>query len=86
MCWNYDHSKGRAVQGFNLLNCLYRVGDISIEEQPLQEENMFTVWFKVVPFPVLIVRQVFTNEDGSLYLACSDTTMTCELVLRTCQK
>jgi hypothetical protein len=30
MCWHSDHSKGRAVQGFNLLNCLYQVGDISI--------------------------------------------------------
>ena len=30
MCWQYDHSKGRAVQGFNLLNCLYHVNDISI--------------------------------------------------------
>lgn len=30
MCWHYDHSKGRSVQGFNLLNCLYQVEDISI--------------------------------------------------------
>jgi DDE superfamily endonuclease len=30
MCWHYDHSKGRAVQGFNLLNCLYHVEKISI--------------------------------------------------------
>ena len=30
MCWHYDHSQGRAVQGFNLLNCLYYVDDISI--------------------------------------------------------
>ena len=30
MCWHYDHSKGRSVQGFNLLNCLYHVGEISI--------------------------------------------------------
>jgi len=30
MCWHYDHSKGRNVQGFNLLNCLYQVEDISI--------------------------------------------------------
>ena len=30
MCWHYDHSKGRAVRGFNLLNCLYQVGHISI--------------------------------------------------------
>src|SRR5512133_3936526 len=30
MCWHYDHTKGRAVQGFNLLNCLYYVNGISI--------------------------------------------------------
>src|SRR6266540_988486 len=30
MCWHYDHTKGRAVQGFNLLNCLYHVNDITI--------------------------------------------------------
>ena len=30
MCWHYDHSKGRAVQGFNLLNCLYQVDEIAI--------------------------------------------------------
>ncbi len=30
MCWHYDHSKGRNVQGFNLLNCLYQVEDVSL--------------------------------------------------------
>jgi hypothetical protein len=30
MCWHYDHSKGKAVQGFNLLNCVYHVGEMSI--------------------------------------------------------
>ena len=30
MCWHYDHSKGRNVQGFNLLNCLYQAEDVSI--------------------------------------------------------
>jgi len=30
MCWHYDHSKGRNVQGFNLLNCLYQADGISI--------------------------------------------------------
>jgi hypothetical protein len=30
MCRHYDHSKGRVVQGFNLLNFLYHVEDISI--------------------------------------------------------
>lgn len=187
MCWHYDHSQGRAVQGFNLLNCLYHVSDVSIpvafelikkpleycdlktrklkraslvtknelmrnmldvcmqnnlkfrfvlfdiwfsskenmcyikvthnkdfvcalkanrlvalseedyhnnrfiamKDLPWQEEKTFTGWLKDVPFPVLLVRQVFTNKDGStgiLYLACSDTTMTREFVLTTYQK
>ena len=30
MCWHYDHSKGRSVQGFNLLNCLYHVDEVSL--------------------------------------------------------
>lgn len=30
MCWHYDHSKGRSVRGFNLLNCIYHVDDVSI--------------------------------------------------------
>lgn len=187
MCWHYDHSKGRAVQGFNLLNCLYHVDDISIpvafeiikkpveysdlktrrrkraslvtknelmramlqvcvqnnllfrfvlfdiwfsskenmsyiketlkkdficalkanrlvalseedsqakrfiqiEDLPWSEEKMFTGWLKDVPFPVSLVRQVFTNKDGStgiLYLACSDTTVTHKAILSTYQK
>jgi len=172
MCWHYDHTKGRAVQGFNLLNCLYHVNDTDIpvafelikkpvqycdlktrrlkraslytknelmrnmlsvcvqnklkfrfvlfdtwfsskenmgyikkdlvkdficalksnrlvavskedyaanrftpiEELPWQEETLFVGWLKDVPFPMSIVRQVFTNKDGStgiLSLACS---------------
>ena len=187
VCWHYDHSKGKAVQGFNLLNCLYQAGDVSIpvafelirkpleycdlktrkrkraslitknelmramlevclknklkfrfvlfdiwfsskenmgyikethkkdfvcalkanrlaalrtedyqnnrfasiEDLPWQEETLFTGWLKDVPFPVLIVRQVFANKDGStgiLYLACSDTTVTREFILATYQK
>jgi len=187
MCWHYDHSKGRAVQGLNLLNCLYHVDDISIpvafelirkpleycdlktrkrkraslvtknelmrsmldvcvknklkfrfvlfdiwfsskenmghiketlkkdfvcalkanrlaavseedyqnnrftaiEDLPWSEETLFTGWLKDVPFPVLIVRQVFTNKDGStgiLYLACSDTTVMRKFILATYQK
>jgi len=61
----------------------------SIEDLPWQEESLFTGWLKDVPFPVLLVRQVFTNKDGStgiLYLACSDTTVTREFILTTYQK
>jgi len=187
MCWHYDHTKGRAVQGFNLLNCLYHVNGASIpvafelikkpiqycelktrrlrrsslytknelmrnmllvcvqnklkfrfvlfdtwfsskenmcyikkdlakdficvlksnrlaavseedyqsnhftpiEELPWQEETLFVGWLKDVPFPMNIVRQVFTNKDGStgiLYLACSDTTMKRGQILTTYQK
>jgi hypothetical protein len=187
MCWHYDHSQGKAVQGFNLLNCLYHVDDISIpvafelirkpleycdlktrrrkraslvtknelmrsmldvcmknklkfrfvlfdvwfsskenmchvkqthkkdfvcglkenrlaavseedyqnnrftaiEDLPWQEESLFTGWLKDVPFPVCIVRQLFTNKDGStgiLYLACSDTTVNREFILTTYQR
>ncbi len=43
------------------------------EHQPVQG------WIKGLDFPVLLLRQVFTNQDGStgtLYLTCSD--LTCE--------
>ena len=40
-------------------------------------------WIKGIPFPVLLVKQVFTNKDGStgvLYLASDDTTLTFEQI------
>jgi hypothetical protein len=61
----------------------------SIEELPWQEETLFTGWLKDVSFPVRLVRQVFTNKDGStgiLYLACSDTTVSRAFILTTYQK
>ena len=60
-----------------------------IEDLPWQEEALFTGWLKDVPFPVLLVRRIFHNKDGStgiLYLACSDTTVTREFILSTYQK
>lgn len=48
MCWHYDHSKGRSVQGFNLLNCLYHVEGISIPvafeaiKKPVQYSDLKT--------------------------------------------
>jgi len=41
MCWHLDHVKNRAVQGFNLLNCLYHVNGTSI-----------TVAFELIKKPV----------------------------------
>ena len=60
-----------------------------IDELSWQEETMFTGWLKDVPFPVQLVRQVFNNKDGStgtLYLACSDSTVQRGLILTTYQK
>jgi hypothetical protein len=37
-----------------------------------------TVYLESVPFPLLLIKQVFTNEDGStgiMYLVTSDTTL-----------
>ena len=54
-----------------------------IDELHWSEETTFTAWLKNVPFPVTLVRQVFENKDGStgtLYLACSDTTMTLDAI------
>ena len=48
-----------------------------IDAQPLPEHQPVLGWIKGLDFPVLLLRQVFTNQDGStgtLYLACSDPT------------
>ena len=48
-----------------------------IDAQPLPEHQPVPGWIKGLDFPVLLLRQVFTNQDGStgtLYLACSDPT------------
>jgi hypothetical protein len=173
VCWHYDHVKPRNVKGFNLLNCVYSTGEVTLpigfdlvkkpmlfseiktqktkrkaevtknelmrqrllicqqqqikyryvltdswfsakenmqfirkdlkkhfimplktnrlvalsEEQKKQgqfvrvdvlewsEQTPIQAWIKGLDFSVLLHRQVFTNENGSigtLYLACSD--------------
>ena len=50
-----------------------------IDACQLPEHQPVPGWIKGLDFPVLLLRQVFTNQDGStgtLYLACSD--LTCE--------
>jgi hypothetical protein len=50
-----------------------------IDACALPEHHPVQGWIKGLDFPVLLLRQVFTNQDGStgtLYLACSD--LTCE--------
>jgi hypothetical protein len=51
MCWHYDHSKGRAVKGINVLNALYHNGEVSV---PVA----FEVIHKPIQFCDVVTRQV----------------------------
>ena len=45
------------------------IGSLKLEQHPLE------IWFEELEFPLLLLKQVFKNEDdtvGALYLACSD--------------
>ena len=46
-----------------------------IDAQNLTEHNPVQAWIKGLDFPVLLLRQVFKNKDGStgeMFIACSD--------------
>lgn len=50
----------------------------------IPEETAATIYLKDLPFPVVLVKQVFKNEDGSegiLYLICSDTTVNAQTIM-----
>jgi hypothetical protein len=50
----------------------------AVSQLDLPEGESRQVWLEAVDFPLLLVKQVFTNEDGStavLYLASSDLTL-----------
>ena len=49
-----------------------------IDSLDMQEGQTYTVYLKGLSFPVLVMKQVFKNKDGSegeLYLACSDLSL-----------
>lgn len=49
-----------------------------VDELLLEENTVYEVYLESVDFPLLLVKQVFTNEDGScgiLYLVTSDLTL-----------
>lgn len=55
----------------------------------LEANTLLTVWLEDVDFPLLLVKQVFTNEDGSegiVYLVTSDTTLTADQIVTLYQK
>lgn len=50
----------------------------AVETLSLEHGKARQVWLEQVPFPLLLVKQVFTNKDNSqglLYLVTSDTTL-----------
>lgn len=49
-----------------------------LDELDLPEDTPTCVYLPTVPFPVVVMRQIFTNADGSTgerYLVCSDLTL-----------
>lgn len=60
-----------------------------VEEIAIAEHTTLKIYLKDLPFPVLLVKRVFTNEDGSrgvLYLVCSDTTVEADTISEVYQK
>jgi len=55
---------------------------VNIESLQPEQQTM-EVWFEELDFPLLLVKQVFKNEDGTvgeLYLACSDLNLSYERI------
>lgn len=60
-----------------------------VEDIELKENTAGITWMKGLLFPVMIIKQVFTNKDGSkgiLYLVCSDITLNYQQIASLYQK
>ena len=60
-----------------------------IDQMELPEGTTHTIYLEEVPFPLHLVRQVFTNEDGSSgvrYLVTSDLTLDTDQIITIYQK
>jgi len=60
-----------------------------IDQLSLPEGTTQTIYLEGVPFPLHLVRQVFTNEDGSTgvrYLVTSDLTLNADQIVTIYQK
>jgi hypothetical protein len=60
-----------------------------VETLDIAENTSEQIYIKELPFPVILVKQVFKNEDGSngiLYLICSDTTVDAKTIMDVYQK
>jgi hypothetical protein len=53
------------------------IGSLQLEQQPVE------IWLEELNFPLLLTKQVFKNEDGTvgeLYLVCSDLNLSYEQI------
>lgn len=60
-----------------------------VEEIAIPEHTALKIYLKDLPFPVLLVKRIFKNEDdsiGVMYLVCSDTTMNTDTIIEVYQK
>lgn len=60
-----------------------------VEEIAIAEHTTLKIYLKDLPFPVLLVKRIFKNEDGStgvLYLVCSDVTVEADTITSVYQK
>ena len=61
----------------------------TVEQLDLQTNRTYKVWIKGLDFEVLLVKQVFTNEDGStgvLYLVTNDLSLSFQQICAIYQK
>ena len=62
---------------------------VAVETLALPAGTTREVWLAAVPFPVLLIKQVFTNDDGSMglrYLVTSDLTLSYDHIAKLFQK
>lgn len=62
---------------------------VPVSSLTLEADTRLTVWLEEVDFPLLLLKQVFTNKDGSIgivYLVTSDTTLKAEQITTLSQK
>jgi len=62
---------------------------LAVSTLDLPANTTCQVWLETVPFPVLLIKQVFTNDDGSTglrYLVTSDLTLSYDQIAKLFQK
>lgn len=62
---------------------------VAVSQLELPVDATSEIWLEEVPFPLLLTKEVFTNEDGSsglLYLVTSDLTLSADQIQRLYQK